>query len=584
MPKWKFDHRTGMMVPEKKTGVEITKRMGGLMIEDHDRNFHFMIMYGTHEIQYVFNVDIKRNGTHLFSERDARKIADVVKRVSGVSESKYTDWRYFALGYEDPDEYEEALESFIKSLGRSDYNEVINENINEVFLQPNSGADEQVVDLSGDKVPRKFGRFIAASGIKLLKCLLIPGYWAYLAISSVGALHLNFQKKWAKSLFNDAAYQKILKGEGGMSKDDIKKKLAKDVLSENKVYWAALSNGEVVRVVAINEEEAKDMAKELINKDFIKNYDRYSQLRQGNSTLNTYRVYMKGGEVAYAVSEDKYSAMRDAQTTREVLYSGFKTDKRYSLDFTRKKGEKLRTNSQSVSELERPEAYKVDNLGTIEINRALADDDHIEIYANEPRLVYETSGNKYTIDDIDWLKISMVCNNDKELESILRNFTENRDMRDLIEKNEANREKFANGSDDVYGWEITMQNDDEFVLFIDKNDIPDAITQKRGKDKASPATGGAGISDEANTKEEASGLCTKMEISLANAHKNFYATFPKNKKCRQTSTRTIDTIEKIEDRNKYNTPFTLPNYAEANVSSVESGQSIGDKVRIQMYA
>ena len=52
--KWKFNPKTGRMEQEKRTGVEVSARQGGIMVEDFDRHIQFLINYGTSKITHCF--------------------------------------------------------------------------------------------------------------------------------------------------------------------------------------------------------------------------------------------------------------------------------------------------------------------------------------------------------------------------------------------------------------------------------------------------------------------------------------------------------------------------------------------------
>jgi len=97
--KWDYNPRTGRMEPQRQTGVEVTARQGGVMVEDHDTHTQFLINYGTSAISHC--VGCTGRNIHLFNDNDARKIAERVRwiaRGKGIDEM-YFDWKTYAINY-----------------------------------------------------------------------------------------------------------------------------------------------------------------------------------------------------------------------------------------------------------------------------------------------------------------------------------------------------------------------------------------------------------------------------------------------------------------------------------------------------
>ena len=94
--KWKFNPQTGRMEQEKRTGVEVSARQGGIMVEDFDRHIQFLINYGTSKITHCFGC--KPTDIHLFDDNNARAIAERVRRIGtgrGIDKSLF-DYRTYS--------------------------------------------------------------------------------------------------------------------------------------------------------------------------------------------------------------------------------------------------------------------------------------------------------------------------------------------------------------------------------------------------------------------------------------------------------------------------------------------------------
>ena len=105
--KWKFNNRTGMLEPERKSGFNVSGRMGGIMVEDFDRHIQFLIHYGSDEVSHC--VGCTARCLNLFDVNTARRIADEIGRVARNhnTRTKYSDFRYLARGMK-VDECEDA--------------------------------------------------------------------------------------------------------------------------------------------------------------------------------------------------------------------------------------------------------------------------------------------------------------------------------------------------------------------------------------------------------------------------------------------------------------------------------------------
>jgi len=97
--KWDYNPRTGRMEPQRQTGIEVTARQGGVMVEDNDKHVQFLINYGTSAISHC--VGCTGRDIHLFNDNDARKIAERVRwiaRGKGIDEM-YFDWKTYSINY-----------------------------------------------------------------------------------------------------------------------------------------------------------------------------------------------------------------------------------------------------------------------------------------------------------------------------------------------------------------------------------------------------------------------------------------------------------------------------------------------------
>ena len=95
--KFEFNKRTMQMEPVKNIGIEVSARMGGVMVEDKSRHIQFMINYGNGVISHC--VCCKADNIRIFTDNDARKIADSVKQIGynkGIPTS-YFDWKQYSI-------------------------------------------------------------------------------------------------------------------------------------------------------------------------------------------------------------------------------------------------------------------------------------------------------------------------------------------------------------------------------------------------------------------------------------------------------------------------------------------------------
>ena len=97
--KWTFDPKTGGMAPQKKKGFRVSGRIGGVMVEDFDKNIQFLINYGTDRVTHCVGCSDK--DLHIFDDWTARRIADEIGRVarSHNTSTKYSDYRLLSSSF-----------------------------------------------------------------------------------------------------------------------------------------------------------------------------------------------------------------------------------------------------------------------------------------------------------------------------------------------------------------------------------------------------------------------------------------------------------------------------------------------------
>lgn len=114
MPRFDFNHKTGMMEPRENKQIYFAGSIGGgLRIDDEKNNIKYVIERDG-KITNIFGV--RGDNVNLYDLRDARIISDRVVRMFGRNH-KYSDFHYFLRGYR-------MSENVVKK-----YDEFVNENI-----------------------------------------------------------------------------------------------------------------------------------------------------------------------------------------------------------------------------------------------------------------------------------------------------------------------------------------------------------------------------------------------------------------------------------------------------------------------
>lgn len=94
--KWELNKRTMQMEPRKETGIRVSARHGGIMVEDFDKHIQFLINYSDNRITHC--VGIQPTNLHVFDVQKSRQIADKVMRLgAGRNIDKYFDWKTYSI-------------------------------------------------------------------------------------------------------------------------------------------------------------------------------------------------------------------------------------------------------------------------------------------------------------------------------------------------------------------------------------------------------------------------------------------------------------------------------------------------------
>lgn len=95
--KWKLNKRTMQMEPHKETGIRVSARQGGIMVEDFDKHIQFLINYPDNRITHC--VGIQPTNLHVFDIQKSRQIADRVMRLGAGRniDKTYFDWKTYSI-------------------------------------------------------------------------------------------------------------------------------------------------------------------------------------------------------------------------------------------------------------------------------------------------------------------------------------------------------------------------------------------------------------------------------------------------------------------------------------------------------
>ena len=312
MPKFKFNPRTGMMEPEVITEpVRVYKVMGGAKVEDLKRHISFIILRQSDTIQYTAGFDVKRFGVHLFTPRDAMKIADSVRRI--LPNTKYKDWEFFAVGKGDPD----------AELNEDDW-----------FDVKTAQTTQGHTDFAKPNAKHKNGKITTGirGALNALPSLAISTAicWPVMLINLLGSIHIRAEKRWLHSMINPNNWKDFIQtpAEGRtkpmtqrefdmLSQSEKEAYLKEQLKNNNRFYYAILSNGDCMLVIGPHKTDAEDMAKEMVKAL----ESTYNELENKSKLQNAklFRVHLDNGEIYSWVAADKQQAEQEVRDNKAML-------------------------------------------------------------------------------------------------------------------------------------------------------------------------------------------------------------------------------------------------------------------------
>ena len=91
--KYEFDTKSGTMQPKEKDDIEVSSRIGGIMVICHKPHIQFFIEFGSDKINRC--IGCTPDNVKVFSPRDARIVADKIRRIAYQrnTSSKYSDYK-----------------------------------------------------------------------------------------------------------------------------------------------------------------------------------------------------------------------------------------------------------------------------------------------------------------------------------------------------------------------------------------------------------------------------------------------------------------------------------------------------------
>lgn len=169
----------------------------------------------------------------------------------------------------------------------------------------------------------------------VISCLICP---AGTLIALIGAVRERFEKRFTKSLFNLARWADFV-GTPKEKKKELVEKVKREVAERTKYFMAKLANGEVIRVVACHNYEAKQMAIAIEEELIIPQEEKFTLLKHPdpsyNETKNKERddsndklwlITFDDGEVQYwqaSKDADKKQVIQEANKQRRFIAGGF---------------------------------------------------------------------------------------------------------------------------------------------------------------------------------------------------------------------------------------------------------------------
>ena len=340
MPKYVYDPRLNMMVPQQKRGINYALTGEGLRITDHDKKVEFVI---TRNNECRLPGRGMKFDCKLYDTYTARQIAGRVQRV--YPQSKYKDWRFFAKGFRDPYDFDieeqmtsedkALLRSLTESYGTEDVMNFVN-HLDEGHVASVWNAQSSHGQTPGTTQHGLKG-FVNALPSLIVGFLVCP---PAMILGWLGAVHERTEKRWLKTRINPNRWLDFVATPWEKQKK-VKDKIAEEMAANTNYYYTRLANGEILRVVGCSTLEAKEMVMAIEHADIMKRYAQwndYYKLTENKesaaivpSDKRKYRMWVikfNNGEACYAFGKpdasDKEEIMEAAIESRKAIVEYYK--------------------------------------------------------------------------------------------------------------------------------------------------------------------------------------------------------------------------------------------------------------------
>ena len=344
MPKFVYDPKLAMMVPQQKRGIDYAMTGEGLRITDHDRKVEFVITRNNEcklpARRTMFNCKI-------YDAHTARQIAARVQRV--FPQSKYADFRYFCMNIQDPvveqisSEDKALLRSLTESYGTEDVAKYV-EHIDEGHVASVYNAQSSHGQTPGTSQHGLKGLVNALPSL-IIGFLVCP---PAMIMGWMGAVHERAEKRWLKTRINPNRWLDFVATPWEKQKK-VKDKIAEEMAKNTQYYYTKLANGEILRVVGSSTLEAKEMAMAIQKKDIIPRYADWNKKLNLTADENSvsiippeegkyimWVVKFDDGEACYAFGKpdasDKDEIMENAIESRKAIVEYYKKVKYKDFD------------------------------------------------------------------------------------------------------------------------------------------------------------------------------------------------------------------------------------------------------------
>ena len=344
MPKYVYDPKLNMMVPQQRRGIDFAMTGEGLRITDYDKKVEFVITREGRCKLVGRNFDFN---CKIYDVNVARNIASRVQRV--YPHSKYADFRYFCRNIQDPVGEQMTVEdkALLRSLSESYGTEDVMNFAN--HLDEGHAASVYNAQSSHGQTPgtsqHGLKGFINALPSLIVGFLVCP---PAMILGWLGAVHERTEKRWLKTRINPNRWMDFVATPWERQKK-VKEKIAEEMAANTNYYYTKLANGEILRVVGCSTLEAKEMAMAIQKKDIIPRYEAWN--KQWNLTADnestsiippkdgTYIMWVikfNNGEACYAFGKpdasDKDEIMEGAIESRKAIVEYYKKVKYKDFD------------------------------------------------------------------------------------------------------------------------------------------------------------------------------------------------------------------------------------------------------------